>query len=86
MAKKKTKAKHQAKNQTDQPTLSLCMIVKDEAGFLRGCLASVKGLVDEIVVGDTGSLDETKEVASGAGGWLLMCLGKVILQPRAMPF
>jgi tetratricopeptide (TPR) repeat protein len=67
MAKKKTKAKHQAKNQTDQPTLSLCMIVKDEAGFLRGCLASVKGLVDEIVVGDTGSLDETKEVASGAG-------------------
>ncbi|MBT3602808.1 MAG: tetratricopeptide repeat protein, partial [Candidatus Latescibacteria bacterium] len=51
----------------NQPTLSLCMIAKDEAGFLRRCLASVKGLADEILVGDTGSSDGTKLVATQAG-------------------
>lgn len=36
-------------------TLSLCMIVKDEAAKLPICLASVRGLADEISVIDTGS-------------------------------
>lgn len=45
------------------PTLSLCMIVKNEENFLERCLNSVKGLVDEIIIVDTGSTDKTKEIA-----------------------
>src|SRR3989344_3008454 len=44
-------------------TISLCMIVKDEEKFLEQCLLSVQGLVDEIVIVDTGSTDKTKEIA-----------------------
>ena len=47
--------------------LSLCMIAKDEAHFLDRCLASVAGLVDEIVLVDTGSSDDTVEVARWYG-------------------
>ena len=46
------------------PTLSLCMIVKNEEKFLEQCLRSVQSLVDEIVIVDTGSTDKTKEIAS----------------------
>ncbi len=45
------------------PTLSLCMIVKNEEQFLERCLQSVQGLVDEIIIVDTGSTDRTKEIA-----------------------
>lgn len=45
------------------PTISLCMIVKNEEDTLAKCLDSVKGIVDEIVIVDTGSIDKTKEVA-----------------------
>ncbi|MCP3776245.1 glycosyltransferase [Paenibacillus sp. MZ04-78.2] len=43
--------------------LSLCMIVKNEEKVLKRCLESVQGLVDEIVVVDTGSTDRTVEIA-----------------------
>lgn len=43
--------------------LSLCMIVKDEAERLANCLESVRHAVDEVVILDTGSGDETKRVA-----------------------
>ncbi|EFM09009.1 glycosyl transferase family 2 [Paenibacillus curdlanolyticus YK9] len=46
-----------------QPSISLCMIVKNEAPSLKRCLDSVKGLVDEIVVVDTGSTDNTIDIA-----------------------
>lgn len=49
------------------PTLSLCMIVKDEEKNLPRCLQSVAGAVDEIVVVDTGSKDRTIEVARSFG-------------------
>lgn len=45
-------------------TISLCMIVKNEEDTLPRCLESVQGIVDEIVIVDTGSDDRTKEVAS----------------------
>lgn len=45
-------------------SISLCMIVKDEEGVLERCLTSVKDLVDEIIIVDTGSSDKTKEIAS----------------------
>ncbi|MBR5560649.1 MAG: glycosyltransferase [Clostridia bacterium] len=44
--------------------LSLCMIVKDEEKRLSTCLESVKDVVDEIVIADTGSTDATKEIAA----------------------
>jgi glycosyltransferase involved in cell wall biosynthesis len=43
-------------------SISLCMIVKNEAKSIANCLDSVKHIVDEIVVVDTGSTDETKEI------------------------
>lgn len=44
-------------------TVSLCMIVKNEEDNLPRCLDTVKDLVDEIVIVDTGSTDKTKEIA-----------------------
>ncbi len=48
-------------------SLSLCMIVKDEAANLPRCLDSVQGLVDEMVILDTGSSDETIAIATQYG-------------------
>ncbi len=47
--------------------LSLCMIVKNEERFLQGCLESCKGIVDEMVIVDTGSTDRTIEIAESYG-------------------
>jgi len=46
------------------PTLSVIMIVKDEAVCLGDCLSSVRSIADEIIVGDTGSTDDTKAIAA----------------------
>jgi len=46
-----------------QPKLSACLIVKNEAHCLARCLESLVGLVDEIIVVDTGSTDATQEIA-----------------------
>ena len=45
-------------------TISLCMIVKNEEKLLARCLDSVAGLMDEIIIVDTGSTDRTKEIAA----------------------
>ena len=45
-------------------TVSLCMIVKNEEDILARCLDSLKGLMDEIIIVDTGSTDRTKEIAA----------------------
>ena len=50
--------------------LSACLIVKNEAQFLDPCLRSLEGLVDEIVVVDTGSTDRTREIAAARGARL----------------
>lgn len=44
-------------------TVSLCMIVKNEEDMLARCLDSVFDLVDEINIVDTGSTDNTVEIA-----------------------
>ena len=44
-------------------TISLCMIVKNEELVLGRCLESIKDLVEEIIIVDTGSTDKTKEIA-----------------------
>ena len=49
------------------PTLSVAMIVKNEAQDLAQCLDSVKDWVDEIVILDSGSTDETEQIARRYG-------------------
>src|SRR5271156_4057529 len=53
------------------PTLALSMIVKNAERDLPGCLASVHGVVNEIVVADTGSSDSSMEIAVRAGAKVL---------------
>jgi len=43
------------------------MIVKNEEKYLSGCLESVKNLVDEAIIVDTGSEDSTIEIAKSYG-------------------
>lgn len=45
-------------------TISLCMIVRDEEDVIARCLESVREAVDEIIIVDTGSVDETKRIVS----------------------
>ena len=51
----------------DRPVLALCMIVRNEGPRIATCLASVRGLADEIVVVDTGSSDGTASLARDLG-------------------
>ena len=53
------------------PTLALCMIVKDAAETIRACLTSVVGVVDQIVIADTGCSDDTCVIASEFGAKVL---------------
>lgn len=48
-------------------SVSLCMIVKNEEESLPRCLESVKSLVDEIIIVDTGSEDATVRIAKRYG-------------------
>lgn len=48
-------------------TISACMIVKNEEGFLPNCLQSIKNAVDEIIIVDTGSTDNTIAIAKSFG-------------------
>src|ERR1700689_5331380 len=45
------------------PTVELSMIVKDEESTLARCLETVRSIVDEIVIADTGSTDATVQIA-----------------------
>ncbi|MBF0203215.1 MAG: glycosyltransferase [Desulfamplus sp.] len=47
--------------------LSACMMVKNEEEMLLRCLNSIKHLVDEIIVVDTGSTDSTIAIAESFG-------------------
>lgn len=54
-----------------QTGISLCMIVKNEEESLDRCLRSVEGVVDEIVLVDTGSTDSTMEIGRRHGANVL---------------
>src|SRR5664279_5393315 len=52
------------------PLLAVALIVKDEASNLPECLQALRsltGLVEEIVIYDTGSVDGTQDIAREAG-------------------
>ena len=49
------------------PRLSICMIVKNESETLPNCLQSIQPIADEIIVVDTGSDDNTLEIAKQYG-------------------
>ena len=49
------------------PTISVAMIVKNEAQDLAQCLETVQGWTDEIVILDSGSTDDTKRIALNYG-------------------
>ena len=53
------------------PLVSAALIVRNEAEQLQRCLESLDGLVDEIVVVDTGSTDRSPEVAAAFGALVL---------------
>jgi len=77
MGKKRSKKKHRIKaasrrnprkatrrkNDQKVPRISACMIVKNEEALLPQCLQSIEKYVDEIIVVDTGSTDETVAIA-----------------------
>jgi glycosyltransferase involved in cell wall biosynthesis/predicted Zn-dependent protease len=49
------------------PSLSVCLIVKNEGQFLAQCLKSIRGLGAQLIVVDTGSTDRTVEIAREFG-------------------
>jgi glycosyltransferase involved in cell wall biosynthesis len=51
----------------DSPYISLNMIVRDSAATLERAILSVKNFVDEIIVVDTGSTDNTVDIAKELG-------------------
>jgi len=50
-----------------RPTLGLAMIVKNEAENLPRVFESIQGCFDQICITDTGSTDDTKEIAAKLG-------------------
>src|SRR5262249_59148278 len=50
--------------------LSAAMIVRDEEAVLAGCLRSIRDVVDEIVIVDTGSTDRSIPIAQQFGARL----------------
>lgn len=59
------------KPETTSQRLSLCMIMKNEEEHLPRCLESVQGVVDEIIIVDTGSTDRSVEIAESFGATVL---------------
>lgn len=47
--------------------ISACLIVKNEAKNIRKCLDSIKNIVQQIIVVDTGSTDDTVAIAKSYG-------------------
>ncbi|MFZ5942990.1 MAG: glycosyltransferase [Bacillota bacterium] len=45
------------------PTLSICLIVKNEEKVIKRCLESIKDVADEVIVVDTGCTDSTIQIA-----------------------
>jgi tetratricopeptide (TPR) repeat protein len=53
------------------PRISAAMIVRDEEKVLADCLRSIRDHVDEIIITDTGSTDQSREIATEFGARVL---------------
>ncbi|MGL5381189.1 tetratricopeptide repeat-containing glycosyltransferase family 2 protein [Clostridium sp.] len=53
-------------------SLSICMIVKNEEKNIQGCIDSIKEIADEIVIVDTGSTDNTVNIAKESGAKVII--------------
>ncbi|MEX2118233.1 MAG: glycosyltransferase [Pirellulales bacterium] len=53
--------------QTNRCKLSLCLIARDNERTIEACLASIKPWVDEMIVVDTGSKDQTPAICERLG-------------------
>jgi glycosyltransferase involved in cell wall biosynthesis len=58
---------HAMRDGENRASIELSMIVKNGACTLRRCLDSVAGAIDRIFIGDTGSTDESAEIAQAYG-------------------
>ena len=58
------------------------MIVKNEGQNITQCLSSIKDVVDEIVVVDTGSCDNTLAIAQSFGANSSLGHGKIFPSPN----
>lgn len=56
-----------SRNTQHATRLTVCVLTKNEEKFLAQCLASVKGLANQLLVLDTGSTDRTVEIAKAHG-------------------
>lgn len=63
--------KSYANSNPAKPFISLSMIVRNEEEYISSCLESVRGIVDEMIVVDTGSTDSTKEIARRYGATVI---------------
>ncbi len=54
-------------NPKKEITLSACLMVRDEEKYIENCLKSLKGVVDEINIVDTGSKDSTMDICKRYG-------------------
>ena len=61
------KPAQQSLRMTVMPTLTIALIVKNEADNLKDCLQTCEGVADEIVVVDGGSADNTVNIAEALG-------------------
>lgn len=59
-----------ARKRSDSPKLSLAMIVRDNQRTIGAALESIRPWVDELVIVDTGSTDETPRIAESLGARL----------------
>ena len=57
-----------------KPTIEISMIVKDGGATLARCLKSVSTFADRIVVGYTGSADESAAIAREFGAGVIAIL------------
>lgn len=57
-------------------TVSLCMTIKNEQDNIDRCLKSVKGIVDEIIIVDTGSHDKSIDIALKYGARVIKSQSK----------
>jgi len=58
------------RDQGSYPKIACVIQVRNEARYLEGCLAHLRGYVDGVVALDDGSTDETGAILSREPGWL----------------